>query len=139
LSPDGSAVVFGAGREIDVMNVDRTGPRFVGARHVPDWSTDGSTIAFARPDLPPSQRGGGDPFVWQFWSILPMARASRNFMAGRTAASVRGRQDPYGRLTVHRSREWLNRLRIIDADGHGARTIRGVTILSGTIAWRPSA
>jgi hypothetical protein len=33
----------------------------------------------------------------------------------------------------------LNRLRIIDTDGRGARTIHGVTILGGTIVWRPSA
>jgi hypothetical protein len=33
----------------------------------------------------------------------------------------------------------LNRLRIIDTDGRGARTIHGASITSGTPARRPSA
>ena len=141
LSPDGSAVVFGAGREIDVMNVDGTGRRFLANGMWPDWSTDGSTIAFARdPYLPPSQRGSGDPFVWQFWSILPDGSGLTKLHGwphcclGAWAAgpvwSPDGAQIAGGAL---------NRLRIIDADGRGARTVRGVTVLSGTIAWRPSA
>ena len=140
LSPDGSAVVFGAGREIDVMNVDGTGRRFLANGMWPDWSTDGSTIAFARdPNLPPSQRGSGDPFVWQFWSILPDGSGLTKLHGwphcclGAWAAgpmwSPDGAQIAGGAL---------NRLRVIDADGHGARTIRGVTITSGPLTWRPS-
>ena len=72
LSPDGSAIVFGSGREVDMMSVDGTDRRFLANGMWPDWSADGSTIAFARdPYLPPSEQGNGDPFVWQFWSILP--------------------------------------------------------------------
>ena len=141
LSPDGSAVVFGAGREIDVMNVDGTGRRSLANGMWPDWSTDGSTIAFARdPYLPPSQRGSGDPFVWQFWSILPDGSGLTKLHGwphcclGAWAAGPVWSPDGAQIAGVA-----LNRLRIIDADGHGARTIRGVTILSGTIAWRPSA
>ena len=141
LSPDGSAVVFGTGREIHVMNVDGTGRRFLANGMWPDWSTDGSTIAFARdPYLPPSQRGGGDPFVWQFWSILPDGSGLTKLhgwphccLGAWVAGPV---WSPDGAQIAGVA---LNRLRIIDADGHRARTIRGVTISSGTIAWRPSA
>ena len=141
LSPDGSAVVFGAGREIDVMNVDGTGRRFLGNGRLPDWSTDGSTIVFAKdPTLPPSLRGSGDPFVWQFWSILPDGSGLTKLHGwphcclGAWAAGPVWSPDGSQIAGVA-----LNRLRIIDANGHGARTIRGVTILSGAIAWRPSA
>ena len=140
LSPDGSAVVFGTGL-LHVMNVDGTGRRFLGNGMWPDWSSDGSTIAFADdPYLPLSQRGSGDPFVWQFWSILPDGSGLTKLHGwphcclGAWAAgpvwSPDGAQIAGGALS---------RLRIIDADGRGARTVRGVTVLRGTIAWRPSA
>ena len=139
LSPDGSAVVFGTGREIHVMNVDGTGRRFLANGMWPDWSTDGSTIAFARdPNLPPSQRGSGDPFVWQFWSILPDGSGLTKLHGwphcclGALAAGPVWSPDGAQIAGVA-----LNRLRIIDADGHRARTIPGGTILSGAIAWRP--
>ena len=141
LSPDGSAVAFGAGREIDVMNVDGTGRRSLANGMWPDWSTDGSTIAFARdPNLPPSQQGHGDPFVWQFWSILPDGSGLTKLHSWPhccLGAWVAGPVwSPDGAQIAGVA---LNRLRMIDADGHGARIIRRVTILSGSIAWRPLA
>ncbi len=140
LSPDGSAVVFGDGREIDVMNVDGTGRRSLANGMSPDWSADGSTIAFARdPNLPPSQQGHGDPFVWQFWSILPDGSGLTKLHSwphcclGALATGPMWSPDGSQIAGVA-----LNRLRVIDANGRGARTIHDVSISSGTPAWRPS-
>jgi Tol biopolymer transport system component len=138
LSPDGSAVVFEAGREIHIMNVDGTGRRFLASGMWPDWSADGSTIAFARdPYLPLSERGHGDPFVWQYWSIRPDG-AGLTKLHGWKHCCIGGwatgpMWSPDGSQIAGVA---LNRLHVIDADGRGARTITGVTISSGSIAWR---
>ena len=139
LSPDATAIVFEADRlELDTMNVDGTGRRFLANGMRPDWSEDGSRIAFARdPNLPPSERGHGDPFVWQYWSILPDGSGLTK-LHGWKHCCIGGwvtgpKWSPDGSQIAGVA---LNRLRVIDADGSGARTIPGLTISSGSIAWR---
>ena len=83
----------------------RDGPPFVGERHVAGlvrrWFHDRfrpRSEPAALPTGPAAIRSSGSS-----GRSFRTARASRNFMAGRTAASVRGRQGRCGRLMVHRS------------------------------------
>ncbi|MGH2594604.1 MAG: TolB family protein [Actinomycetota bacterium] len=138
LSPDGSQIVFGSGAEIFTMNVDGTGRRLLAKGISPDWSVDGSSIAFE--GYARLLHTNGDPFVWQAWSIRPDGsrlteiHARKHCCIGLWATGPVWAPDGSQMAAVVRGQ-----LRLIATDGGAVRTISSVTINSPSmLAWRPT-
>ena len=138
LSPDGSQIAFGSGPEIFTMNVDGTGRRRLASGFSPDWSVDGSTIAFEGSSH--LQHTNGDPFVWQAWSIRPdgsgltKIHVRKHCCLGLWATGPVWAPDGSQIAAVVRGQ-----LRLIAADGGAVRTISSATINRySKLAWRPA-
>ena len=71
LSPDGSRIAFGSGRQIYTVDADGSNRRFVTNGFWPDWSSDGSVIALLRDPRGHGPSTSGDPFVAQLWTVRP--------------------------------------------------------------------
>jgi Tol biopolymer transport system component len=135
LSPDGSTIVFSTGRQIYTMNVDGTGRRFLSAGGSPDWSQDGTKIGFSRD--PRGRDPGGDPFIWQLWSMDPdgtnltKLHAWKHCCIGGWATGPVWSPDGSQIAAVA-----LSRLRVIAVDGSDER-ILGKAVYPNVPVWRP--
>jgi Tol biopolymer transport system component len=137
LSPDGSRIVFGSGAQIYTMNVDGSGRRLLAKGFSPDWSADGSTIAFEGHARRPG--ANGDPFIWQAWSILPdgsgLTKLYRREHCCLGLWATGPVWSPDGSLAAAVVR---GRLRIIAGGGGSTRVIPALAIPApSSLAWRP--
>ena len=142
LSPDGSQVVFQAAatRQLYTMNLDGSDRRYLTHGQLPDWSRDGSAIAFTR--LPRDPGDPNDPFVWQFWSIRPDGSrlaelyTRKHCCIGLWASGPVWSPDGSQIAAIVRGH-----LRLIPSDGGTTRMIPNVFVFAShrslpTLAWR---
>ena len=138
LSPDGNQIVFQSGFQISKMNVNGSGRRPLTRGMSPEWFADGR-IAFIRDDNPPGGDTNGDPFVAQLWTIHSDGGAATKLyswqhccIGGVLTGPAWSTDGSELALFV------LGRLRIVEADGSGRRTLPFRTSLFfHGLVWRP--
>ena len=149
LSPDGSEVVFASGRDGDfaadagyerlalfVADADGTDVRRLTSGpydYAPDWSPDGSEVAFVRYYFG-AYTGDEEREVW---TVDVETRRERRVVVDdhrRDVTMVRWSPDGARLAYVRAARGEIDNLWIVDADGSGGRLVR---VHASTVTWSP--